>query len=157
MLCFILPNGQEKSKLKSSLFISYDGVRCFCCVVLFYHMVTRNLSLRNRFLYDMMASDLFVLLFCFTIMLICTVTFSFILIVKYTPIPLRNSLVRLLTFRQFTPGTQSATSTSTSSNYWPISTVWRLCQWNCEKDNKLISIKKYVWKYTQHGSKFKIR
>ena len=35
--CFVLPNGQEKPKLKTSLFLSYDGVRCFCSVVLLYH------------------------------------------------------------------------------------------------------------------------
>jgi hypothetical protein len=33
--------------LKTSLFISYDGVWCFCSVVLFYQMVKRNLSLRH--------------------------------------------------------------------------------------------------------------
>ena len=108
--CFVLPSGQEKPRLKTSLFISYDGVWCFCSVVLFYQMVKRNLSLRRRFLYHMMASDVLVccfvlpnghekpklmtslfisydgvwcfVLFCFTIMLICTVVFSFILIVS---------------------------------------------------------------------------
>jgi len=40
------------------------------------------MNLSHSFLYHMMASDVFVLLFCFTIMLIYTVTFSFILIVS---------------------------------------------------------------------------
>jgi hypothetical protein len=80
--CFVLPNGQEKPKLMTSLFISYDGVWGFCSVVLFYQMVKRNLSLRHRFLYHMMASNVFVMLSCFTIMINCTVMFSFILIVS---------------------------------------------------------------------------
>jgi hypothetical protein len=104
VLLFCFTNGQEKPKFKSSHFISYDGVRCFCSVVLLYHYA---------YLY-------------------CAVFFYPDR--QYTRISFRNSLVlcvRLLTFRRFTPGTQSATSTSTSSNYWPTSTVWRLGQGNC--------------------------
>ena len=78
----LLINVHEKHELKSYVFISYDGVWCFCSVVLFYQMVKRNLSLRHCFFHHIMASDVFVLLFCFTIMLICTVAFSFILIVS---------------------------------------------------------------------------
>ena len=104
--CFVLPNGQEKLMLMTSPFISYDGVWCFCSVVLLYHYA---------YLY-------------------CSVFFHPDR--QYTRISLRNSLilcVRLPTFRRITPGTQSAISTSTSSNYWPTSTVWRLCQGNCVK------------------------
>ena len=41
-----------------------------------------KLKLNHRFLYHMMASDVFVLLFCLSFMLICTVTFSVITFVN---------------------------------------------------------------------------
>jgi hypothetical protein len=67
--CFVLPNGQEKPKLMTSLFISYDGVWCFCSFALFYQMVKRDLSLRHRFLYHMMAFDVFFCCFAFPLCL----------------------------------------------------------------------------------------
>jgi hypothetical protein len=49
-----------------------------------------KLKLNHRFLYHMMASDVFVLFFCFTFMLICTVTSSVITFVNLLEFLFRN-------------------------------------------------------------------